>query len=115
MATDPSKIENIRDWPQPKNIKDLRSFLGMVGYYRKFVPQFGLISKPLSNLLRKGTIFVWTSQAESPFQALKKALIFAPMLAMPNFPLPFIIETYASAKGIGAVLQQQGHPIAYIC
>jgi hypothetical protein len=73
-----------------------------------------MISKPLTNLLKKGTIFVWTSATEASFQALKQALIFAPVLAMPNFTLPFIIETDASAIGIGAVLQQQGHPIAYV-
>jgi hypothetical protein len=114
VATDPSKISTIKDWPRPENVKDLRSFLGMTGYYRRFVPQFGMISKPLTNLLKKGTIFVWTSATEASFQALKQALIFAPVLAMPNFTLPFIIETDASAIGIGAVLQQQGHPIAYV-
>lgn len=86
----------------------------MVGYYRKYVPQFGLISKPLSDLLRKGTLFVWTAATEAFFQALKQALKSAPVLAMPNFDLPFTIETDTSAKGIGAVLQQQGHPIAFV-
>jgi len=85
-----------------------------VGYYRRFVSQFGLLCKPLTTLLKKGTLFVWTSQTEAAFQALKKALISAPVLALPDFNLPFIIETDASAKGIGAVLQQQGHPIAYV-
>lgn len=78
----------------------------MVGYYRKFVPQFGLLSKPLTDLLRKGTIFVWTSATEASFQALKNALMTAPILAMPNFFLPFTIETDASTKGIGVVLHQ---------
>lgn len=113
VSTDPSKITIIKDWPQPQNIKDLRSFLGMVGYYRKFVPHFGLLSKPLTELLKKGQLFLWTSATESSFQALKKALISAPVLAMPNFDIPFVIETDASAKGIGAVLQQ-GHPTAYV-
>ena len=103
VATDPSKIASIKDWPQPQNIKELRSFLGMVGYYRRFVSQFGLLCKPLTNLLKKGTLFVWTSETEAAFQALKKALISAPVLALPDFNLPFIIETDASAKGIGAV------------
>jgi hypothetical protein len=104
VATDPSKIESIKDWPQPLNVKDLRSFLGMVGYYRRFVPQFGLICKPLTNLLKKGNLFVWTSETEAAFQALKKALISALVLALPNFSLPFTIETNASSKGIGSVL-----------
>lgn len=86
----------------------------MVGYYRKFVRQFGQLSKPLTDLLKKGTIFVWNSATKASFQALKKALMTAPVLAMPNFSLPFTIETNASAKGIGAVLHQQSHPIAFV-
>lgn len=77
----------------------------MVGYYRKFVPHFGLTSKPLTDLLRKGTLFVWTVATETAFQTLKQALKSAFVLAMPNFDLPFIIEAEASAKGIGVVLQ----------
>lgn len=67
VATDPLKIKTVQDWPQPQNVKDVRSFLGMVDYYRRFVPQFGLLSKPLTDLLRKGTIFVWTSNTEQSF------------------------------------------------
>jgi len=114
VATDPTKIESIKNWPRPANVKDLRSFLGMAGYYRRFVAQFGIISKPLTNLLRKGTLYVWTPETETAFQALKKALISAPVLALPNFSIPFVVETDASNKGIGAVLQQQGHPVAYV-
>lgn len=93
VATDPTKIASIKEWPQPTNQKELRSFLGMAGYYRRFVSQFGVLCKPLTNLLKKGTIFVWTSETEAAFQALKKALILAPVLALPNFSLPFSIET----------------------
>jgi hypothetical protein len=107
LATDPSKIAIIKDWPQPQNVKDLRSFLGMVGYYRRFVKQFGLICKPLTNLLTKGTLFVWTSKTKASFQALKQALISELVLALPKL-------VYASGRGIGAVLQQQGHPVAYV-
>jgi hypothetical protein len=114
VATDPSKIETIQNLPQPTNIKELRSFLGMTGYYRRFVSQFGLIAKPLTNLLKKGNLFVWTSETTKAFQTLKKALISAPVLALPNFVIPFVVEIDASAKGIGAVLQQQGHPIAFV-
>jgi len=113
VSTNPSKIATIRAWSQPQNVKELRSFLGMVGYYRRFVSNFGLISKPLTNLLKKGTIYVWTAKIEASFQTLKQALITAPVLAMPNFTHQFVIETDALAKGIGAILQQQGHPVAY--
>jgi hypothetical protein len=105
VSTDPSKIDIIKAWPQPQNVKELRSFLGMVGYYRRFVSHFGLISKPLTNLLKKSVLYIWTSETESSFQTLKQDLITAPVLAMPNFYLQFVIETDASTKGIGAVLQ----------
>jgi hypothetical protein len=86
----------------------------MEGYYRKYVKNFGLLSKPLTNLLKKGEIYVWTSEAEASFHTLKNALMTVPVLALPNFSKPFEIETDASDKGIGAVLQQEGHHIAYI-
>jgi hypothetical protein len=114
VSTDPSKIASIKDWPQPTCLKDLRSFLGMTGCYRCFVPQFGMISKPLTNLSKKGTLFIWTPETETAFQALKNAFVTAPILALPNFSLPFTIKTDASDKGIGTVLQQQGHPTAFV-
>ena len=86
----------------------------MSGYYRKFIAQYGIICKPLTNLLKKGALFVWTSETETAFQALKQALISAPVLALPDFSKEFFIETDASNKGIGAVLVQDGHPLAYV-
>jgi len=114
VATDPSKIATVRDWPTPSSVKEVRSFLGLAGYYRKYVQGFGAICKPLTNLLKKGEIFLWTSEHQSSFQALKTALITAPVLALPNLHKPFLIETDASDKGIGAVLQQEGHHVAYV-
>lgn len=95
VSTDPKKVEIIRKWPTPSSVKDIRSFLGMACYYRKFLRSFGLISKPLTNLLKKGELFVWTSVTEEAFQTLKQALISAPVLAMPNFSKPFTVETDA--------------------
>lgn len=86
----------------------------MAGYYRKFVKIFGLLSKPLTNLLKKGILFTWTSETQDTFDALKHALVAAPVLALPNFAKPFVVETDASDKGVGAVLQQDGHPVAYV-
>lgn len=86
----------------------------MEGYYKKYVKNFGLLLKHLTNLLKKGEIYVWTSEAEASFHTLKNALMTVPVLALPNFSKPFEIETDASDKGIGAVLQQEGHHIAYI-
>lgn len=114
VSTDPSKIADVQDWPSPTSTKELRSFLGLAGYYRRSVKNFGIFAKPLTDLLKKGILFVWTEAAESAFQLLKQALISAPVLAVPNFNRPFTIETDASDYGIGAVLQQDGHPIAFV-
>lgn len=114
MATDPSKIQIVLQWPPPANVKELRSFLGLAGYYRKFVKFFVVLARPLTALLKKNTLYVWTSEHDMAFQELKSALCPAPVLAMPDFALPFVIETDACAIGVGAVLMQAGHPLAYI-
>lgn len=114
VSTDPSKIAVVAQWPQPVNAKELRSFLGLAGYYRKFVCHFGMISKPLTNLLKKHSVFIWTAEHEKSFAALKEALCKAPVLALPNFSKQFSIETDASGTGVGAILMQEGHPLAYI-
>ncbi|CAN6292538.1 unnamed protein product [Urochloa humidicola] len=114
VATDPSKLETVRNWPVPQCSKDLRGFLGLSGYYRKFIQHYGLKSKILTDLLKKNVPFIWTSQHQTAFEELKQALISAPVLALPDFNKQFTVETDASAKGIGAVLTQQGHPIAYL-
>jgi hypothetical protein len=107
VGTDPSKLSALAQWPAPHSVKELRSFLGLVGYYRRFVCHFGLISKPLISLLKKHTVFVWTPEHEAAFQALKQALSQSPVLALPNFAKPFTIETDASDSGVGAVLMQE--------
>jgi hypothetical protein len=107
-------IAAVTNWPSPILVCELRGFLGLAGYYRKFVRHFGLIAKPLTELLRKNTIFQWTTVHEASFQALKQSLVSAPVLALPDYSRPFCIETDASSIGIGAVLTQDGHPLAYI-
>lgn len=114
VSTDEEKIQVVRNWPTSTCVKELRGFLGLAGYYRKFVRHYGLLSKPLTNLLRKGQIYMWTDETEKAFQALKHALVTAPVLAMPDFAAPFIVEADASDKGIGAVLMQKQHPIAFL-
>lgn len=113
VAVDPSKIECIKQWKQPTTLKGLRGFLGLAGYYRKFVKNFGLIAKPLTNMLKKDS-FVWSSAAEQSFIDLKAALIATPVLALPDFTKEFVLECDTSGVGIGAVLSQQKHPIAFM-
>lgn len=113
ITTDPSKIETIKNWPIPVNTKELSSLLGLAVFYRKFLQHFGIISRCLTELLKKNALFVWTSEHTTAFNSLKQALISAPVLAVPNFCKPFGIYTDACATGIGAVLTQQGHPLAY--
>uniref|UniRef100_A0A8R7U829 Reverse transcriptase domain-containing protein n=1 Tax=Triticum urartu TaxID=4572 RepID=A0A8R7U829_TRIUA len=114
VSTLPDKIQAVTTWPQPESVKELRGFLGLAGYYRKFVRNFGIISRPLTDLLRKNSLFVWTNVTEEAFQELKRALIQAPVLALPNFSKQFVVETDASATGVGAVLMQDAHHVAYL-
>ena len=114
VSTDPSKIAAVQQWITPTNVKQLRGFLGLSGYYRKFIQGYGVLSRPLSDLLKKNVPFIWTPTHQAAFDSLKQALISAPVLQMPDFSRAFTIEIDASDVGIGAVLTQQGHPIAYL-
>lgn len=114
VSTDTEKIQTVKSWPVPVSVKELRSFLGLAGYYCKFVRNYGILSKPLTNMLKKGQLYLWTAETDKAFEALKQALVIAPVLAMPNFRLPFVVETEASNKGIGAVLMQDNHPVAFL-
>jgi hypothetical protein len=112
VATDPKNIAAVQKWQPP--VKEVRGFLGLAGYYRKFMKNFGQISKPLTDLLKKDSVFKCTAETESAFRQLQQALVTAPVLAIPDFAKPFVVETDASNGGIGAVLSQDGHPIAYL-
>jgi hypothetical protein len=112
VSMDREKIQAVLDWPPPKNIKQLRGFLGLTGYYRRFIQSYAKLASPLTDLLKKEA-YVWSVQAETAFHQLKSAITSAPVLALPDFAKPFILETDASGVGIGAVLHQEGHPIAY--
>jgi hypothetical protein len=112
VATDPSKTEAIQTWPVLISIAQLRSFLGLTRYYRRFIKSYGLICRPLHNLLKKDS-FQWTHDHTVAFNLLKTHMSQAPVLALPNFSLPFTLEIDASGSGIRAVLMQQGRPLAF--
>lgn len=117
IAADPDKTKTIANWPAPKNITELQQFLGLSGYYRKFVPNFAGITSCLTDLLKKDTPFVWTPVEESSFALLKRLLISPPILILPDLNEPFIISTDASLIAVSAVLSQRKsdgiHPICY--
>ena len=106
VATDPQKIAAMVRWPTPTTFMELRAFLGLTEYYRKFVKGYGIIAKPLTNLLRHKP-FQWNPKAQTSFDELKIAMSHTPVLTLPNFQEPFTVETDACADGIGAVLMQK--------
>ncbi|XP_061358086.1 uncharacterized mitochondrial protein AtMg00860-like [Gastrolobium bilobum] len=113
VSVDPSKIEAVMHWERPKTITEIRSFLGLAGYYRKFIKRFSQLMLPLTRLTRKEIPFVWTQECEYYFQDLKNKLTSAPILTMPD-PLGKI-EVYSDAfrKGLGCALLQEGKLVAY--
>lgn len=122
LHTDPSKLEIIKNYPTPKSVKNVRSFIGMCSYYRRFIPNFSNIVAPLTKLTggKRGmkVSFNWNESAEQSFKLLKESLITAPVLQCPNFDKPFSIHCDASGVAVGSVLMQNdeeghSHPIAY--
>ena len=113
MSVDPQKIEAVTNWPRPKNPTEVRSFLGLTGYYSRFVQNFSKIVTPLTNLTRKVTKYEWTKQCEEALQELKKGLMSTQILALPTADKDFVMYNDASWSGLGCVLMQEGHIITY--
>ena len=107
IHTNPQKIECVKTWPTPKNITELRSFLGLCSYYRRFIINYSHVAKPLTRLTEKDQRFNWTTECSEAFGKLKHMLVTAPILAHPDFTKPFILDTDASNHAIGAVLSQK--------
>src|SRR3954468_15507812 len=113
ISVDPEKVEAVSNWEQPKTVSDIRSFLGLVGYYRRFIQDFSRIAAPMTNLTKKDVPFIWTEKCESAFQELKKRLTSAPVLIIPERGLGYDVYCDASGDGLGCVLMQQGRVVAF--
>ncbi|XP_062087666.1 uncharacterized protein LOC133794454, partial [Humulus lupulus] len=113
IQVDEEKIKAIQEWPTPTTIGNVRSFHGLASFYRRFVKNFSTIAAPLTEVIKKNVIFKWGEAQEEAFQLLKYQLTHAPLLVLPNFSNTFEVECDASGIGIGAVLMQDGRPLAY--
>nr|GFC42551.1 putative reverse transcriptase domain-containing protein [Tanacetum cinerariifolium] len=109
----PAKIESVKDWASPKSPTEIRQFLGLAGYYRRFIEGFSKIAKPITKLTQKKVKFEWGNKKEATFQLLKQKLCSAPILALPEGSKDFIVYCDASNKGLGAVLMQREKVISY--
>ena len=112
VSVDPEKVQTIRDWPQPRNATEVRSFLGLAGYYRKYVKGFASLAQPMTRLTGKDVKFTWNEGCEKCFSALKDMLTNAPILVLPEGDQPYVVYTDASITGLGCVLKH-GKVIAY--
>ncbi|GJT55336.1 putative reverse transcriptase domain-containing protein [Tanacetum coccineum] len=113
IHVDPSKVESVKNWKTPESSTEIRSFLGLAGYYRRFIENFSKIAKPLTLLTQKNKTYVWGDEQEEAFRILKEKLCNAPVLALPDGPDDFVVYCDASKLGFGCVLMQKGKVIAY--
>jgi hypothetical protein len=113
IAVDPSKVKDILEWKPPTTVHQVRSFLGLAGYYRRFIPDFSKLVKPITSLLKNDTKFNWSSKCNEAFEQLKVLLTTAPVLAQLDTEKPFDVYCDASGSGLGCVLMQEGLVIAY--
>ena len=113
VKVDPEKVKAVLEWKPPTTVTEVRSFLGLAGYYRRFIEGFSRISRPLTQLLKKDKPFEWTYKCEESFQELKTKLTTAPVLVLPDTGKDFQIYCDASRQGTGCVLMQDGKVVAY--
>ncbi|KAH7518588.1 hypothetical protein FEM48_Zijuj09G0187300 [Ziziphus jujuba var. spinosa] len=112
VRADPTKVEAMISWPQPKNLKQLWGFWGLTGYYRQFVVHYAAIVAPLTDLLKKDN-FLWMAEVTEAFEKLKRVITETPVLHLSDFSKTFVVETDASNVGLGTVLMQDGHPLEF--
>ncbi|WVZ85122.1 hypothetical protein U9M48_032075, partial [Paspalum notatum var. saurae] len=113
VAVDPNKVESVLNWKQPETVTEIRSFLGLAGYYRRFIMDFSKTAKPMTSLTKKNAKYTWSPNCEEAFQSLKRSLTTAPVLAQPDVTKPFDVYCDASGNGLGCVLMQEGRVVAY--
>jgi hypothetical protein len=113
IKVDPRKIETVTTWARPNDVSQLRSFLGLSNYFRRFIQGYSTLDAPLTHLTRKDVKYTWTEQCQESFEGVKYALTHAPALSLPIFGERFEVICDASLLGIGAVLLQKGRPIAF--
>ncbi|EGD73373.1 hypothetical protein PTSG_13220, partial [Salpingoeca rosetta] len=113
VETDPDKIAAVTEWPQPKNVRDVRSFLGFCNFYRRFVKDYASVAAPLTDLMHKDRAWEFNDKERSAFDALKTAMTTAPVLAYPDASQKYVVQTDASETAVGGVLMQKGRPVAF--
>jgi hypothetical protein len=113
ISVDPSRVQEVMDWKPHKSVHQIHSFLGLVGYYRRFITDFSRIAKPMTELLKKGVKFVWSEACEKAFHTLRQHLTSALVLVQPENSKPFDVSCDALGTGLGCILMQEGRIIAY--
>jgi hypothetical protein len=113
VSVDPSKVKDVLNWMPPTNVSEIRSFLGLAGYYHRFIKDFSKIAKPMTKLLAKNKDFEWTEECQASFEELKKRLTSAPVLVLPDLTKKYDIYCDASRRGLGCVLMQEGQVVSY--
>jgi hypothetical protein len=113
IIVDPGKVRDILDWKPPTSVTQVRSFLGLAGYYRRFIPNLSKISKPITELLKKYNKYMWCKGCDDSFNTLRKLLTASPMLEQPDIAKLFDVYCDASGTGLGCVLMQEGQVILY--
>jgi hypothetical protein len=113
ITVNPGKVKEVLEWKPPMTVSEVRSFLGLAGYYHRFIPNFSKIVKSITELLKKGNKYLWSEACDEAFKHLKKLLTTSPVLGRPDTTKPFDVYCDASGTGLGGVLMQEGQVISY--